>query len=105
MALLDFGTSHLVQGAYSESVGAPIQGHKLFPKFRPEGSRNSDPVIITASAGGDVNLDRRVLDTSWLAGCCADVQDVPEALRLHLGRRSDHHGSDPEQEHAGFLKA
>ncbi len=78
MALLDFGTSHFVKGAYSESVGAPIQGHKLFPRLRPEGSRNSDPVIITAAAGGDVNLDRRILDTSWLAAAAQTYKTSPK---------------------------
>jgi hypothetical protein len=64
--LLDFGNSHFVAGSYTEQVGKVIQGHKLFSPLRPEGSRNREPIVITAAAGGDNTFDRRMLDTSWL---------------------------------------
>lgn len=76
--LIDFGASNFVSGSYAESVGKPIQGHKLFSALRPEGSRNSEPRVITAALGGDEAQDRRYLDTSWLAAAARTYKVSPK---------------------------
>jgi hypothetical protein len=76
--LLDFGNAHFVQGSTVESAGRPIQGHKLFSRHRPEGSRNREPVVITAAQGGDERQDARRVDASWLPAAAKTYNVSPK---------------------------
>jgi hypothetical protein len=65
--LLDYDPAKFVCGSVVGSVGRKIEGHRFFDRLKPEGSRNSEPRIVSAAAhGGSSSFDGRKIDTSWL---------------------------------------
>jgi hypothetical protein len=67
MSLLDYDPAHFVCGTAMPSIGRTIEGHKFFGRFTPEGSRNSSPLIVSATDhGGGKSFNDKILDTSWL---------------------------------------
>lgn len=67
-SLLDYDHKHFVCGSTVESVGRLIEGHRFFDRFKPEGSRNSEPKIVSAADhGGSSAFHSRAIETDWLA--------------------------------------
>ena len=67
--LLDYDPAHFVCGSTVGSVGKIIEGNRFFDRFKPEGSCNNEPLIVSAADhGGGSAYDGRRIDTSWLAG-------------------------------------
>ena len=66
--ILDYDPSHFVCGTAMPSIGRIIEGHKFFGRHKPEGSRNTEPIIVSAADhGGGSSFNNKVIDTSWLA--------------------------------------
>jgi hypothetical protein len=63
--LLDYDPAKFVCGSVVGSVGRKIEGHRFFDRLKPEGSRNSEPRIVSAAAhGGSSSFDGRKRITS-----------------------------------------
>lgn len=84
MALLDYKEHEFVRGSVVEAQGKVIHGHKLFAKHRPEGSRNSEPLIITAADhGGGPAYNGHHVDYTWLPSA-ANTYKISENISDYI---------------------